>query len=364
MRRRDCLFWAGASALVLPQAQACPAAPLLAAAWSLGGQQQLGVLRVQAGRAEIAAAVDLPTRAHGLLAESNGTLLAVARRPGDWLLRWRADGRVLARHWIEPQRCFNGHLLLSRDGRRLFSSETDLDSGQGLIGVRDAASLEKLAEWPTQGLDAHQLLLDGDDHLLVANGGLAMPLESGRLKLRRAEMDASLVRLDGRSGAPLGQWRLADARLSPRHLAWGGAVAGGRRVLGIALQAEHDDAAARAAAPVLALFRGERLTACPQPAGVSLAGYGGDIAFDGMRWAVSCPRIGTLAWWQADGRWLGVQPAACACALTSDAQALWSGGNLLDRWRAGRSDGQVRLPEAELRLDNHWLRLPPSASTV
>jgi len=356
VRRRDCLIWAGASMLALPQAHARADAPLLAASWASGGQHQLGVLRVHEGRTVVAAAIDLPTRAHGLLAEPGGTLLAVARRPGDWLLRWRADGQVMARQWVEPQRCFNGHLLLGRDGRRLFSSETDLDSGQGLIGVRDAATLEKLAEWPTQGLDPHQLLLDDDGHLLVANGGVAMQAETGRLKLQRAAMDASLVRLDGGSGALLGQWRLADARLSPRHLAWAGTGTSGRRLLGIALQAEHDDAAARAAAPVLALFDGQRLAPCAQPA--ALAGYGGDIAFDGSRWAVSCPRADALAWWQADGRWLGAQPAAGACALAGDVQALWSGGGALGRWRAGLADGSAPLPEAALRLDNHWLRLP------
>jgi hypothetical protein len=41
----------------------------------------------------VSAALDVPTRAHGVWAEAGGTLLAVARRPGDWLLRWRPDAR-------------------------------------------------------------------------------------------------------------------------------------------------------------------------------------------------------------------------------------------------------------------------------
>jgi hypothetical protein len=44
--------------------------------------------------------------------------------------------------------------------RRLYITETDLDSGAGLIGVRDAKTLEKLAEWPTHGIDPHQLVWD------------------------------------------------------------------------------------------------------------------------------------------------------------------------------------------------------------
>lgn len=63
-------------------------------------------------------------------------------------------------------------------------------------------------------------------------------------------MDSSLVRLQGDSGALLRQWRLSDQRLSLRHLAWNTQ----RNVLGIALQAEHDQETERSMAPVLALF--------------------------------------------------------------------------------------------------------------
>ena len=54
-------------------------------------------------------------------------------------------------------------------------------------------------------------------------------------------MNSSLVRLDGDTGALLGRWRLHDPRLRLRHLAGHP----GRKVLGIALQAEHDDTSAQ-----------------------------------------------------------------------------------------------------------------------
>src|SRR2546427_5263996 len=51
--------------------------------------------------------------------------------------------------------------------------------------------------------------------------------------------------------------------------------------------------------PVLALFDGHRLHAVPLPEGREpLAGYGGDIGCDGQLFAVSCPRVNTVTWWQ------------------------------------------------------------------
>lgn len=326
-------------------------APRLLAAWQCAPQDtadaaryQVGVLAARPGTLAVAQALDVPTRAHGLWAEAGGTLLAVARRPGDWLMRWRPGDDEPQMAWIEADRAFNGHVVASRDGRRLYTTETDLETGAGLIGVRDAATLEKQTEWSTQGMDPHELLFDAEGHLLVANGGIPTLPETGRLKIGLERMDASLVRLDGRSGALLGQWRLADARLSLRHVAWGP-----RGLLGIALQAEHADVSQRRDAPLLALFDGRQLraVAAPQP----LGGYGGDIAWTSAGFAVSGPRVDGIARYGADGRWQGFTPLAEACALAGGPGALWAGG----QGQALQGDGAYAVPG--VRLDNHWLAL-------
>jgi hypothetical protein len=288
----------------------------------------------------------VPTRAHALLREPGGTLLAVARRPGDWLLRWDQAGHALAWRWIEPRRAFTGHVV--SDGRTLYISETDLDTGAGLIGARDAGTLEKRAEWPTHGIDPHQLVLDADGHLLVANGGVPTRPETGRMKLDLERMDSSLVRLDAGSGELLGQWRLADRRLSLRHLAWNGAI------LGIALQAEHDDAQAKSRAPVLALFdgRGLRAVAAPEP----LAGYGGSIVPLGAGFAVSCPRRQGVAIYGAEGfQTLVDLPEACPLALSQG--RLWAGGRLRALALATDADPTLAAGVPDIRLDNHWVAL-------
>lgn len=342
-----------------PAAWAASRAPQLLAAWQRepsapaeAAIYQIGLLAPRQGALAVVHALEVPTRAHGLLAERDGTLLAVARRPGDWLLRWTPGQDEPQTAWIEPDRAFNGHVIASADGRTLYTTETHLETGAGLIGVRDAASLDKRAEWPTQGMDPHELLLDADGSLLVANGGIPTLPETGRLKIGLERMDASLVRLDTASGALRGQWRLPDPRLSLRHIAWGGRD---RRTLGIALQAEHADAAAKLAAPLLALFDGERLRTAGAPQ--SLGGYGGDIAWAQDGFAVSCPKVDGFARYGADGRWLGFTPLAEACALAGDASGLWAGGRGLALHASTRDAAAVPSRVPGVRLDNHWLRL-------
>jgi hypothetical protein len=331
----------------------------LAATWQAGSGYQTGVLSKMASvdAMKISAAVDVPTRAHGLLLEPGGTLITVARRPGNWLLRWDRDGKPLAWKWIEPQRAFAGHVLASANGHTLYTTEMDLENGTGVIGVRDAATLDKRAEWPTHGIDPHQLLWDASrpGSLIVANGGVPTQPETGRVKHSLDHMDSSLVRLDAANGTLLGQWRLNDKRLSLRHLAWN-TVAADRPVLGIALQAEHDAADDKAAAPVLALFDGDTLRTAPAPQ--YLAGYGGDIATLDILIAVSCPRVQSVALFDTQGRWQGIVPLAEACALAATPQQIVAGGSLhvLELQPAATSRA-IDVGAPPIRLDNHWIAL-------
>lgn len=341
MRRRELLL--AAPGLVWTAAQAAPDTTRLAAAWALGGRWQAGWLVRVGNTLQVQAAIDLPTRAHGIALDHRGGLLVVARRPGDWLLHWPGAGQAPRWHWTAADRAFNGHALLSADGQRLYTTETDLDSGAGLLGVRDARTLALQATWPTGGRDPHALLQAADGSLLVANGGLETRPETGRVKLGLDRMDASLVRLDA-TGRPLGRWTLDDARLSIRHLAAHGSC------VAVALQAEHDDPAHSAQAPVLALFDGHTLR--PVPAPLPLQGYGGDVALGPDAVAVSCPRAGGVAVWSTDGTWQGLQPLPDANALALSGDTLWAGGHPgAAVWRSGRAGHG--LPPG-LRLDNHW----------
>ena len=367
LQRRQWLAWmaslAGASCSAAAQAGTASPVQRLATTWQSAQGYQLGVLAQRGAALEVSTILSLPTRAHGVWIEPGGSVLAVARRPGDWLLRWQPGQSTASWSWTEPDRTLNGHVIASADGKTLYTTETSLETGEGFVGVRDAVSLEKTGEWATHGMDAHELLLASDGSLMVANGGIAARPESGRLKLHHmARMDSSLVRIDTRSGQLLGQWRLADKRLSLRHLAWGSAVQGsasGERLLGIALQAEHDDPLAKAAAPVLAVFDGQQLTTHAARAGQSLKGYGGDIAFAQGRFAVSCPRANGIALWHANGSWDNFLPLEEACALSTAAVGpagnarLWAGGRVAALTQ-GSGSALVSSSLPGIRLDNHW----------
>ena len=342
-----------------PRAQAA-SVPLvrLAAAWEGADGFTLGVLAALQS-------IAVPTRAHGLLPLPDSSMLAVARRPGDWLLRWSlATSQPVQWQWAEAGRAFNGHVIASPDGKLLYTTESDLDIGVGLVGVRDARSLVKQDEWPTFGTDPHKLIWDQTDRarpaLLVANGGLPTRPETGRAKLDLAGMDSSLVKLDANTGAALGQWRLADRPLSLRHLAWQDAAGPNRQaLLGFALQSEHESAALKDRVPVLALFDGTVLT--PFEAVPSLAGYGSAICAlpDGS--AVGFPRANGVAMFTADGAWreLVALPAAGAVAATE-----------CDCWAAGQNEAlrrptsvsavlhTYRMLLSFIWLENHWAQIP------
>lgn len=377
---RRAALCSGAVALTFLCGNALGARPLhqprLATAWDDAQGHWVGVLvpenskqlrRPDAGEAlssraqgalSIAARTEVPTRAHGLLAEPDGHVLVVARRPGDWLLRWHPRRGTTQWAWSEAGRSFNGHVVASLPSSRrrwLFKTETDLHSGMGWVGVRDARSLEKLHEWPTRGMDPHELLLD-DTGLWVANGGIPTLAETGRIKRDLHRMDSSLVRLDPSTGEVLGQWRLPDARLSLRHIA---RAAGG--VMGIALQAEHDDLQVRRIAPVLAVFDGHALHAVPLPEGVSLQGYAGDIAAlpRGEGFLMSAPRANCVAHWHASLGWQANQALNQACALIAPVidepgWALGGSAAVSFRFVADRGETHWRLPlSPHIRPDNH-----------
>lgn len=317
----------------------------------------------EAGQIHIRQAVAIPNRVHGLVALPGGGFIAVAYRPGKWLLRVNAAGEIAQRLEIttESGRTLDGHAVLSADGQHLVTTETVPESGAGWISVRDPQTLKKQAEWPTHGIEPHEARFDASGRLLVANGGILRA--PGDKKRNLDDMNSSLVRIDIASGERLGQWRVTDQRLSLRHLAVASSnAANGKPLIGVAIQAEHDEPARRAAAPILAVWDGERLEI---PSRMPIGnGYCSDIAAgpDGgfylngeranrvMRWHPGKPgelaviaeleRAGALASWRPDGE----QGTNGVCISSARGMA---------RWHPTAPAKLLRWP-IEMALDNHW----------
>lgn len=309
----------------------------------------------------------LPTRPHGLMPERDGGLLVVGVRPGTWLARYDGEGRLLRRVRVdeEPGRArLNGHAVASADGRWIFTTETEPKTGRGRIGVRDRETLVKVDEWDSLGIEPHQLLLDADGRVVIANGGI--PRTEGDRKHSLDRMDASLARLDARTGRPTGHWRLDDSRLSLRHLAWSAGPEGSIARLGIALQAEHDDPERRRVAPVLAVFEDDRLRLPVTGAGA--AGHAGDIApAAGGGFVVSSNQVGRALLWHPDRpeRLTTIAQLREACALAGWDGPHRAGGVLVAsaygvaRWHPEAPPAMAVWPEP-MALDNHWVLLSAS----
>lgn len=80
---------------------------------------------------KVHAALEVPSRAHGVCPLGDGSVVAVARRPGDWLVRWHPAQATPQWHWQTtdhryPDRTFNGHVLsglAGADGEHLYTTE-------------------------------------------------------------------------------------------------------------------------------------------------------------------------------------------------------------------------------------------------
>ncbi|MCL4183140.1 MAG: DUF1513 domain-containing protein [Burkholderiaceae bacterium] len=353
-------------------AGASPAAPAaspvcrLATTWrgaSPDDPQQIGILDVDwEGRTvRVRAAHQAPGRGHGLLAEADGGVVAVAFRQGTWLWKLDAQGQPMRTVSLADEpggRRFAGHLVASADDSALLTSEFDPHSGEGWISVRDRHTLRKLDEWRCHGTDPHQMLLDSDGHLVIANGGVVRTPDDRKRDV--STMDSSLVLLDGRNGALRGQWRLPDRRLSLRHIAWNTLPGLDRPLLGVALQAEHDDPARRAEAPVFAAWDGRELRMPTRAA--DGGGYAGDIAAVVGGFVVSCQQAQRALWWRHD------QPAQLtviarmqeAGALTPTPLAaggvVIAGAKGIGRWHPQQPAAMLPWPQP-MALGSHWVEL-------
>lgn len=333
-------------------------APRVLTAWRDGDQAWAGVWTP--GRTP--QGVALPARAHQLLAlpataDHPAQALVLARRPGKYLLRMDTQrSKALQWHTMEDDRYLGGHAALAADGGRFFTTETDGESGQGLIAERDLHTLEKLREFPSGGIGPHALLLEPDGTLLVANGGILNLPETGRRKLNLAQMDSNLTRLDTRTGSIMAQYRLADPALSLRHLAL--APDG---TVGIALQAEHAQRQARQAAPALALLQGDTLRAVDWPTPQIPAtwdGYAGDVCCANGRFWASASHAGWLASWSTHGSDLQLLALPGAGALAAGQGRWLVGGTKTALFYGSPHAAHAQRYPLTQAWDNHAALLP------
>lgn len=352
-----------ASLGTLAQAAAQGTALRVAGGWRMNERDyQIGVLRVDWAQGQVITqfAVTTPSLPHGIMPEPGGGFLAVATRPGTWMLRVDAEGVVTHRITSADEadaRTFDGHVIPSNDGRWLYTGETDRKSGAGWVSVRDVKDLRKVAEHRTHGIDPHQILVDPQGRLVIANGGIPRTPTGQKRDLDR--MAPNLVLLNPESGEKLGEWSLRDKRLAPHHIAWNRPLAGGPQLLGVGLQAEHDDPGRRREAPLLGVWDGKELTT---PTFMMVEGYAGDVAAGpNGGFVLTAQFANRIVLWQPHdpGELLTIGKIQNPCGLwpLEDAPGVTIGGGLgLARWHPTEPAHMLRWPEG-LSAGNHWALL-------
>ena len=368
MHRRNFLFQLGTAlglgALPALAQAGADATPLrVAGGWRMQERDyQIGTLEVDWARSQVTLkhAITVPTLAHAIVPEPDGGFLAVATRPGTWMMRVDAQGRVANQLAMADEgsvRTLDGHVIASLDGSWLYTGETDRKTGDGWVSVRDARNLRKVAEHRTHGKDPHQILIDPMGRLVIANGGI--PRDASGDKRNLEHMNPELVLLNPESGEKLGAWSLRDKRLAPHHIAWNRPLAGGPLLLGIGLQAEHDDLAQRRDAPLLAVWDGQDLVI---PSQMVADGYAGDVAAGpNGGFVLSAQRANRILLWQPQepGKLLTIGKVQNPCGLwpLTDAPGVAIGGGLgFARWHATEGPSMLRWPSA-MAAGNHWALL-------
>jgi hypothetical protein len=193
---------------------------------------QLCAIVFDAESGELVCSVELPERGHGIAVRPLGArgdrrreVVTFARRPGSFAVVLDLD-RAIAPVWItsRPDRHFFGHGLYSADGRLLYTTENDCESGAGVIGVRDATGgYKQIGELPSGGIEPHEMAMLSDRRtLVVANGGIPSDPAAPRYE-NTAEMQPSLAYVDSLTGDIVERHELPAElhKLSIRHLCVG-----------------------------------------------------------------------------------------------------------------------------------------------
>jgi hypothetical protein len=306
----------------------------------------------------------LPGRGHSFAKrEDGGIAVAFSRRPGDYALVFDpVVGTALHLIPAAEDRNFCGHGAFTADGRLMYATEAIGSTGDGVLGIYDAADgWKRVGEIRTHGLDPHEVRLMPDGRtLVVANGGILMRSDMPRLKLNIPDMDPSLVYLDIRDGSLVRQVRPAAElrQLSIRHIA-----IDRRGRVAVAMQYEGPESDP---VPLVALHDATtgagHLDYLPMPETqrAAMRQYCGSAAMDssGRYLAVSSPRGNRVLVWDMDRLALvrvGEARDVCGIAAQPDAGFLVSNG--LGRiYRLGDDDRMAAVSEAgRLQWDNHMV---------
>jgi len=113
----------------------------------------------------------MPHGIHRNPADTNRLVIFEKRGPG--ACEYDLNSREVVRSIpVTAGRYFYGHGAYSMDGSLIYSTETLLQTGDGVIAIRDAKTLEIVGEFPSYGKEPHECkLINNGQTMVVTNGG-------------------------------------------------------------------------------------------------------------------------------------------------------------------------------------------------
>ncbi|MEO9780836.1 MAG: DUF1513 domain-containing protein [Sedimentitalea sp.] len=302
--------------------------------------------------------IPLPGRGHAAAAHPHAPeAVAFARRPGQFALIIDCkQGQIIHRLSAPDGHHFYGHGVFIADGDILCTTENDIGTGAGRIGLWSRKDgYRRIGEFSSGGIGPHDILrLDGDV-LAVANGGIRTHPAHGRAKLNLDTMRPNLSYLST-SGAMLEQVELAPElyQNSIRHLA-----AAPDGTLAFAMQWQGDVADP---VPLLGLHRrGEQviLAHADLVESIAMQGYAGSIAIDGSgtHIAITSPRGGRVQIYDRSGNLRSVQRRADACGIAPRIDAGFTVTDGLGGTWSLTDDRLEPVRRSDLAWDNHLIAI-------
>lgn len=307
--------------------------------------------------------IRLPARGHGIAVNPQQNLAAVfARRPGEYL--WIIDiqsGQVIEKISAAQNRHFYGHGVFTPDRKYLLCSENAFDSGDGRIGIYDAANhYQRVGELPGHGIGPHEIrLLNDGKTLVIANGGIQTHPDLPRVKSNLKTMRPNLAYLDIQTGKLAGMFEPPEKwhQLSIRHID----VASDDTVaIAMQFQGKLTERPALVATHNIHTGNGLKLHSAPVKVQRKMKNYCGSVAFskDSSQFAISSPRGNLVTYWSRSGTYLGKHQQADACGVTASGNSfLVSDGtgslNSIDNTK----DNAALFTMNQTRWDNHLVSI-------
>jgi hypothetical protein len=136
--------------------------------------------------------IPLPARGHAAAVHpTKPEAIAFARRPGRFALVINCLSGEMEQRLDAPKgRHFYGHGTFISNGEILCTTENNIETGQGILGLWSrGTNYRRIGEIPSGGIGPHEVKTLGDDKtVVVANGGIRTHPDSGRQKLNIADM--------------------------------------------------------------------------------------------------------------------------------------------------------------------------------